>query len=382
MKILDRYVGKNFLLGYVITLVMMVGLFMTIDLFINLDEFAEFFKQINPKTGVEFTFKDVAMLVVRFYSIRFCLWYRDIAGMLIVIAAVFSLTRMTRNNELTAVMASGMSLKRVLAPILVLSLLLSSLTIFDQELVIPRFAHDLTRDHGDLPRSGTYPLWFAGDEKGSLICSASYDESTETLKEPMVILREKMPDRRDIFRVTGKIQAVSATYNAEKGGWDLVDGRKVFVPPQGQEMSPPRPESVDFYASSLTADDIPIRRREGYKSMLSLRQLTELEKNTGTRKTDLADLALQKNSRITDPIINMIMLMVALPVLVCRDPKAMKTAIMISFLTTASCFIVVFICKLFATEVVFGHIRPALWTWAPIFIFFPIALIEIDSMKT
>ena len=70
------------------------------------------------------------------------------------------------------------------------------------------------------------------------------------------------------------------------------------------------------------------------------------------------------------------------PVLVCRDPKAMKTAIGISFLTTASCFIVVFVCKLFATEVVFGQIRPALGTWIPIFIFFPIAWIEIDSMRT
>ena len=139
---------------------------------------------------------------------------------------------------------------------------------------------------------------------------------------------------------------------------------------------------VTFYASNLTADDIPIRRRERFKELLSLRQLTELEKNPGARKTDLAELALQKNSRITDPLMNLILLMVALPVLVCRDPKAMKTAIGISFLTTASCFIVVFVCKLFATEVVFGQIRPALWTWIPIFIFFPIAWIEIDSMRT
>jgi lipopolysaccharide export system permease protein len=342
----------------------------------------KFFKQIDPETGAEFTFMGVAKLVVRFYSIRFCLWYRDIAGMLIVVAAVFSLTRMTRNNELIAVMASGMSLKRVLAPILFLSLLLSSLTIFDQEFVIPRFANDLTRDHGDLPRAMKYSLWFAGDDKGNLFCSASYDESTETLVQPMIILRQAVPDRQDIFRVTGKIQAASARYNIEKGGWDLTDGRMVFVPAPGQEMTPPKPENIDFYPSSLTADDIPIRRREGFKALLSLQQLTELEHNAGTRKTDLAELALQKNSRITDPIINMIMLMVALPVLVCRDPKAMKTAIMISFLTTASCFVVVFVCKLFATEIIFGQIRPAIWTWAPIFIFFPIALLEIDSMKT
>jgi len=107
-----------------------------------------------------------------------------------------------------------------------------------------------------------------------------------------------------------------------------------------------------------------------------------LEKNAGARKTDLAELALQKHNRITDPIVNLIMLMVALPVLVCRDPKAMKTAVLISFLTTTSCFLVVFACRLFATEVFFGQVRPALWAWLPIFIFFPVAIIQIDSMKT
>ncbi|MHC5000244.1 MAG: LptF/LptG family permease, partial [Planctomycetota bacterium] len=141
-------------------------------------------------------------------------------------------------------------------------------------------------------------------------------------------------------------------------------------------------ESIDFYPSNLTAADIPVRKREGFKALLSLRQLTELENNPGVRTTDLAALALQKHSRVTDPIVNLIMLMVALPVLVCRDPKAMKTAILISFLTTLSCFLVVFVCELFATEVFFGQIRPAIWAWTPIFIFFPVAIIEIDSMQT
>jgi hypothetical protein len=35
-----------------------------------------------------------------------------------------------------------------------------------------------------------------------------------------------------------------------------------------------------------------------------------------------------------------------------------------------------------ATEVFFDRIRPELWAWAPVFIFLPIAIIEIDGMKT
>jgi lipopolysaccharide export LptBFGC system permease protein LptF len=186
-----------------------------------------------------------------------------------------------------------------------------------------------------------------------------------------------------MYRVIGKIRAESAVYDADRNGWALTGGQRMILMEEHlQEASRQPIELIDFYPSSLSDNDIPIRKREGFKSLLSLSQLTELERHTGVRKTDMAELALQKHSRITDPIMNLIMLMVALPVLVCRDPKAMKTAIMTSFAFTTACFLVVFMCKLFATEVFFGQVRPALWAWAPIFIFFPLALIEIDSMQT
>jgi hypothetical protein len=35
-----------------------------------------------------------------------------------------------------------------------------------------------------------------------------------------------------------------------------------------------------------------------------------------------------------------------------------------------------------ATEVFFNQVRPEMWAWLPVFIFFPIAAMELDSMKT
>lgn len=380
MKILDRYIAKNFLYGYCIVLFVMIGMFLTIDLFMHLDEFAELLTE-HPELNL--TVKDVMVDIARFYGIRCILWYKDMAGMIIVIAAVFSLTRMTRNNELIAVMASGMSLKRILAPILLLVLFLTGLMVVDQEFVIPQYAYQLTQKHDDLSNDEAYDIWFMGDEKGNLFCSSKYVEATQILSEPIIILRKPAGNIDDVYRVTGKITAASAVYDPQRKGWVFTEGRRIMLAEnQSQAASGQVSEQIDFYPSTLTASDIPIRKREGFKSLLSLRQLTELEKNAGARKTDLAELALQKHNRITDPIVNLIMLMVALPVLVCRDPKAMKTAVLVSFLTTTSCFLVVFICRLFATEVFFGQIRPALWAWLPIFIFFPIAIIQIDSMKT
>jgi len=384
MKILDRYIAKNFLYGYFIALFVMVGMFLTVDLFLHLDEFSEHLGKTDAD-GNLLTTKDVVVNITRYYSIQSSLWYRDLGGMVIVIAAVFSLARMTRNNELIAIMASGVSLKRILAPILSLSLLLTGLMVLDQELLIPKLSHELTRKHDDLPDAGMYDLWFIGDDNASLICSQRYEESTRTLHNPVIILRQPVEEGDHIYRVVGRITANKAVYDKQRGGWALTDGNLLPVTEVSEEleMSADREaQSIDFYASSLTAEDIPIRRREEFKSLLSLKQLTELQHSSGTRRTDMADLSLQKHTRVTGPMVNIIMLMVALPVLVCRDPRAMKTAILVSFLTTASCFLVVFLCRLFATEVIFGHVWPAFWTWTPIFVFFSIAVVQIDSMRT
>jgi lipopolysaccharide export LptBFGC system permease protein LptF len=124
-----------------------------------------------------------------------------------------------------------------------------------------------------------------------------------------------------------------------------------------------------------------VLRRSDHKALLSFRDLSRLEAH-GTKVKDAAYLASQKHFRVTDPLMSLVMLMVALPVLVCRDPKAMKSAVLTSFAITTACLIASFVCKLFATEEFFGVTIPQFWAWLPVFIFAPVAFIELDSMKT
>jgi lipopolysaccharide export LptBFGC system permease protein LptF len=114
---------------------------------------------------------------------------------------------------------------------------------------------------------------------------------------------------------------------------------------------------------------------------MSLQQLSILAKQ-GPKIKDQAQLFSQKHFRITEPIINLLMLMVCLPLLVCRDPKSMKSAVMISFAMVGMCFVTTFICKIIATEAVFNKVMPEFWAWLPVFVFLPLSFIEWDSMKT
>jgi lipopolysaccharide export system permease protein len=376
MKKLDRYVARNFLIGYAIAFCVLMGLRIITDLFVNLDEFTE---------HEELTSLDVMKYIFTFYSLNSLVYFRDFAGMITVVAAAFSFGKMVRSNELVAVMASGVSLKRIIGPIIFLALLLTGLLVIDQEFVIPPLADKLVRGHDDIPGQESYDVRFISDKNGSLIFSQKFERNTSTLYNPTILLRRSISP--GIWEVTGRIDAGKAVYNQQSGRWDL----KNQDPNTGQWNLPgllkykdPKtmPQQISYYESDITAKEIPIRCESEHKALLSLGQLITLA-SQGSKIRDMAQLYSQKHFRITDPIINFVMLMISLPILVCRDPKSMKFAIMLSFAVTSTCFVITFICRMLSTEqVIFDRVIPEFWAWLPVFIFVPAALIVLDSMKT
>jgi lipopolysaccharide export LptBFGC system permease protein LptF len=91
MKTLDKYVAKSFITGYFIAFMVLIGLCVVIDLFVNIDEFAE-----QTEQGLD----TVIMNIITYYGSQCTLYFRDLAGMITVLAAVFSLGKMTKSNEL------------------------------------------------------------------------------------------------------------------------------------------------------------------------------------------------------------------------------------------------------------------------------------------
>jgi lipopolysaccharide export system permease protein len=370
MKILDRYVAKNFLVGYAIAFCVLIGLRIIIDLFVHLDEFTE---------HTDLTAMAVVKNMLVFYVLNCTLYFREFAGMITVVAASFSFGKMVRSNELVAVMASGVSLKRVIGPIILLALLLTGVLVIDQEFIIPSLADKLVRSHDDIPGQESYNIKFISDGNGSLIFSGRFEVGKSTLYNPTIITRRMNADSY-IWEVTGRIDAEKAVYNgkAKPKGWDLTNGR-TFEIGSAKGVQP-----KDFYASDITPSEIPIRLKSEHKTLLSWRQLAALVKQAEEGKIkDSRELYSQKHFRVTEPIINLVMLMVCLPILVCRDPKAMKSAVTISFAVVGGCFVATFICKMIAPETnVSNFYQIGFYAWLPIFIFLPIAFIELDSMKT
>ena len=365
MKTLDRYIAKSFLVGYAIAFCVLIGMRILIDLSMQFDEFGEHI--------VEHGYREVVKTIATYYGLNMSLYFRDFAGMITVVAAAFSLSRMIRANELTAMMAAGLSLKRVAAPILLLSVLFTGVLVIDQEIIIPSISHKLTRSHDAVPGEEKYEVWFLVDKNDSLICSQRYEVGTSTFVRPTIITRTPR-ETPGSWRMSGRIFAESATFNPITQAWDLIDG--LYTPADPREPIKP---VASYYAKGLLPEDIPVLAKSEYKSLLSSAELKELGAHTHTQK-DMRHLYSQIHSRITDPIINFVTLMVSLPALICRDPRSMKSAVMKSFGLTTACTLLHFVTKMLAAEP--SSIMPEFWAWLPVFIFLPIAFIELDSMKT
>ncbi len=104
MKILDRYIVRNFLYSAGLWLLIFMSLRIVTDLFINMDEFVESDKPFAMAVS------DIA----RYYGYQSLAYFAQLGGVVIVAAATFSLARMNQTNEMVAMLASGVSLHRII----------------------------------------------------------------------------------------------------------------------------------------------------------------------------------------------------------------------------------------------------------------------------
>src|SRR5450756_2425439 len=105
MKTLDRYIIRNFLISALLCIVVLMSLRIMADLFVNMDEFVKDKGDVAGKTV-----RMIAEDIVTYYAYQSPVYFRQMGGVMMVAAAAFALWRMNHTNELTAMLASGVSL--------------------------------------------------------------------------------------------------------------------------------------------------------------------------------------------------------------------------------------------------------------------------------
>lgn len=368
LGIIDRYVSREYLISYLIAIGVLLSLRILVDLFVELDEFVESKDGQAPGAIV------VAGYIVNYYGPKIFEYFRDLSGTIVLIAAAFSLARMTRQNELVAILSSGISLKRVIAPIVLLGLLFNCLMIVDQELILPNLANKLVREHDEMGGEKSFPIRLLSDNDGqSMVYSVEFDPKTEIMQKPLIIFRED-------YAMTSIIKAESAKWDEKSQSWAFTDG---FMYTDSNDPTKATIK-VDSYKSQLTPEFLSVQRNSSYKSLMSNTDLTKLINRGGMKPADKAEAISEKHSRFTDPIINMIMLLVGLPMLVTREKKKNKIAYAYMICGAGGCFLATFACKILAAGNIYvtTDVQRAMISFLPIIIFAPVSLLAVDAIKT
>jgi lipopolysaccharide export system permease protein len=383
MRILDQQRYWAFLKAYVICFVSFIGLYIVIDAFTNFDEFLN----ITRETSRLFA------IIGRFYAVRSTAIYDRLCGVISMMAAVFTVTWMQRDNELVAMLAAGISSQRVIRPVLVSAVLVNLLAITNQELVIPRFAEELQKPHGDDGESEVIMLATRRDLNDVVILGQKAERKNKVIQR----LSATLAGSRQF-----QLEAERARYVPEddptsplKGGWVLrnvhlsdlageIDSRILilldeatlaklpFTNPGGAEPAGP----AYFFRTNVSFDAI-IRRREWYVYGSTWELFAAMDDPVNA--PERAEIASFLHTRLVRPFLSMSLMFVSLPLVLAGVGKNTFGNLGKSLGTSAVYYMSIFIAQYLATHQV---MTITLGAWAPLIAFGTIAVARWDTIRT
>src|SRR5207248_6094147 len=136
---LDRMFLVSFFRSYFIVWTSLISLYVVIDLFTNIDDF-------GSKGG---GLGSVVTHIAQYYGYRVALIFDLLAEFITLMAAMFTVAWLQRNNELLPQLSAGVPTRRVIRPILLGAAATLALGPVNKEFVIPRIADELMKPRDD-----------------------------------------------------------------------------------------------------------------------------------------------------------------------------------------------------------------------------------------
>jgi len=367
LKTIDKYILKAFFINYMIALGVLIGLYIVLDLFVNLDEFTEVQSQTSLQTAAK---------IADFYGHNLFLYFAQLAGVITLVAGCFTLGRLHRTNELTAILATGTSLYRVAAPLLLAALAVNVLWFVDQEFVIPNIADKLARKHGDIEGRRSFAIWFLPDPKqdNALLSAAMFSPRTEEMRGVLIIKRDKQN------RMTEVIRADQGRWDEERGLWRLENGyaMNLATAAPGETAADLGRRPVKEYVSDITPKEMALQQATQWTSFLSLPELNRLQEHFKDRGA--GEFIKVKHSRLTTFIMNLTLFCMGIPFFLNRERPSVVVLGGKCLLVCGIAYVATFFCN--SVDLTVLGLAPALPPWLPVLVFVPAAVLLLDGIKT
>jgi lipopolysaccharide export system permease protein len=389
MNQLDRLMFASYIRAYLIVLVSFLSLYTVVDLFTNLDDFAKpglHVGQIAYRIGVYYSYQ-----VVKIFD-RLC-------EAIVLLAAMFTIAWLQRNNELIPMLSAGISTGRVLRPVFIGSSFFLALGVVNQELIIPTIADKLLLDRNELFDDDPYakPLSSVENANGKPIAppvdlvqvEGAYDANGVHIEGLAGVRKSQkvfnfcciIPDHLASGLV--HLHAVEARYippqvgEPRSGGWHLT----AVNPPTVDNFNDPTvlemidPGSFFLHTKTITFDTIT-RSRQWY-TLSATSQLRKLLDDSDMQR--LAPIAVLFHTRLTRPVLGMLLMFLGLAMILRDQNQHMFISAGLCLLMCALFYAAVFACKYLGEN---DYLSPALAAWMPVLLFGPLAFSLFDAIHT
>ena len=291
--VIDRYLIRQYLVflgigtGIGTTLVVVVDLLQTLDRFLRS--------------------KPPLLTILEHFAYRLPGELYKGLPMIVLIATVFLFLSLTRQRELDALKAAGISLYRASLPILLVAGAISVLAVVFQEVALPEINAkadevDRVKIRGQLPRhlQRQTQIWYRSSDT-RFFRMALLDPVGKSMEGLTVV--DIGPD----FRLLERLDARTAQWTPE--GWQLADGVLRRVGAQNRITS--EPFATRLVPMSENIDDfIQVQNAPDTMSFLELRAYVTKLREGGHR---VNRYLVQLYSKLSFPLVHVIMALVAIP---------------------------------------------------------------------
>jgi len=367
LTLLDRQLIYSYLKAYLVCLVSLIGLFVIVDLFTHLDDFTQRAKNLEQ------TVHHIRV----YYSNMVLLIFDRLCEAIVLLAAMFTVAWVQRNNELLPLLSAGVSTRRVVRPVLLAAFLTMGLSVLNQELVLPTADSFLLEHRDDPGGEGDTPVTAAYESNGILISGGRGMKKELIVKDFWCDIPPKTALKDFIFHVHAK-EARYIPPEANKkysGGWMLTDTQPATLENWSRDDILEMIVPGQFFLRTQEVDFGRITRSKNWHQFMNTFQLYfELGKSDNATRA-----AVLFHMRFTRPFLGLLLVFLGLSVILRDQNRNVFVSAGLCLALCAAFFGACFFCKHLGD---YEFLSPALAAWLPVLIFGPVSFVMFDAVHT
>ncbi len=358
-SVMDRYITAELVLPFLFG----VGLFASVGIAIG--SLFDLVRKVT-ESGLPLGIALQALLL------RMPQWIVYAFPMSMLLAALMAYSRLSSDSELTAIRSFGVSVYRLVFPAIIFSLLVTGLTFFFNEWLVPasNYQASVIVDRildADKPtfkeRNIFYPEYTKVEQpdgdRETVLTYLFYAEQYDGEKmQGLTVL-----DRSQIG-VSRIVTSESATWNIKENTWDFFNGTIYFVAPDGSYSNILRFERQQLQLPRAPLDLAEKGRDFNEMSIMQARERLEVVKYSGSDKK-IRKLKVRIQEKIAFPFLCLVVGLVG-AALGCKPQQTGRaTSFGISVLVIFSYYLLIFMTSRLG---LLGVLSPFMAAWLPNFI--------------